>query len=322
MKLDFTSVGEVMVQLNALSPGPLRYVKYFEVHVAGSESNIMIGLAKLGYRTGIVTRVGDDEFGKLILNFLRGEGVDVSRVKVDGTAPTGIYFIQRHYPVPGKSTVFYYRHGSAASRLSPNDIDEDYIADSRAVVLTGITPALSDSCREAVSKVYEVARANGVDVIFDTNIRMKLWRSEARARESLAKFLNSKIVFTNIEDLGILFPGDDVSGAASKIIGRGSTLVVVKLGEEGAVAYDSKLNTYRVEAFKVPLVEDVIGAGDAFNAAFIASLYKGMPIDQALLYANAAGALVVTVRGDVEAQPSWRELEVFIESYKKAVILR
>ncbi len=311
-----------MVQLNALSPGPLRYVKYFEVHVAGSESNTMIGLAKLGYRTGIVTRVGDDEFGKLILNFLRGEGVDVSRVKIDETAPTSVYFIQRHYPVPGKSTVFYYRHGSAASRLSPNDVDDDYIANSRAVVLTGITPALSDSCREAVNKVYEVARANDVDLIFDTNIRMKLWRDESRARESLVKFLNSKIVFTNIEDLGILFPGDGVSGAASKIIGKGSTLVVVKLGEEGAVAYDSKLNTYRVEAFKVPLVEDVIGAGDAFNAAFIASIYRGMSIDQALLYANAAGALAVTVRGDVEAQPSWRELEVFIESHRKAVILR
>lgn len=322
MKLDFTSIGEVMVQLNALSPGPLRYVKYFEVHVAGSESNIMIGLVKLGHKTGIVTRVGNDEFGKLILNFLRGEGVDVSRVKVDESAPTGIYFIQRHYPVPGKSTVFYYRHGSAASRLSPNDVDDDYIANSRAVVLTGITPALSDSCREALSKAYEVARANNVDVIFDTNIRMKLWRNESRARESLAKFLSSNIVFTNIEDLGILFPGDSVSSAASKIIGKGSNLVVVKLGEEGAVAYDSKLNTYRVEAFKVPLIEDVIGAGDAFNAAFIASLYRGMSIDQALLYANAAGALVVTVRGDVEAQPSWQELEIFIESYRKAVMLR
>ncbi|MEM2234347.1 MAG: sugar kinase [Desulfurococcaceae archaeon] len=322
MELDFTSIGEVMVQLNALSPGPLRYVKYFEVHVAGSESNIMIGLVKLGYKTGIVTRVGNDEFGKLVLNFLRGEGVDVSRVKVDESAPTGIYFIQRHYPVPGKSTVFYYRHGSAASRLSPNDVDDDYLANSRAVVLTGITPALSDSCREAVNKAYEVAKANNVDVIFDTNIRMKLWRDESRARESLAKFLNSNIVFTNIEDLGILFPGNSVSSAASKIISKGCNLVVVKLGEEGAVAYDSKLNTYRVEAFKVPLVEDVIGAGDAFNAAFIASLYRGMSIDQALLYANAAGALVVTVRGDVEAQPSWQELEIFIESYRKAVMLR
>lgn len=322
MELDFTSIGEVMVQLNALSPGPLRYVKYFEVHVAGSESNIMIGLVKLGYKTGIVTRVGNDEFGKLVLNFLRGEGVDISRVKVDESAPTGIYFIQRHYPVPGKSTVFYYRHGSAASRLSPNDVDDDYLANSRAVVLTGITPALSDSCREAVNKAYEVAKANNVDVIFDTNIRMKLWRDESRARESLAKFLNSNIVFTNIEDLGILFPGNSVSSAASKIISKGCNLVVVKLGEEGAVAYDSKLNTYRVEAFKVPLVEDVIGAGDAFNAAFIASLYRGMSIDQALLYANAAGALVVTVRGDVEAQPSWQELEIFIESYRKAVMLR
>ncbi len=322
MKLDFISIGEVMIQLNAVSPGPLRYVKYFEVHVAGSEANMLVGLSKLGFKTSIITRVGDDEFGKLVIGFLRGEGVDVSRVKIDDSAPTGIYFIQRHFPVPGESTVFYYRHGSAASRLSPEDVDEEYVLNHRGVILTGITPALSSSCYAAVEKMYRIAKHNGLDIVFDTNIRMKLWRDALRARTALTPFLQSKIVFTNNKDLEVLFPGEHLKEAISKILGKGCEIVVVKLGDKGAAAYDSKMNEYRIEAFKTPIIEDVIGAGDAFNAAFLASIYRGLSIDQALLYAVAAGALVVTVRGDVEAQPSWKDLEVFLESFKGGVVLR
>ncbi|MEM1678331.1 MAG: sugar kinase [Ignisphaera sp.] len=322
MKLDFVSIGEVLVQLNALSPGPLRYVKYFETHVAGSEANMLVGLTKLGFKTGIISRVGDDEFGKLVTNFLRGEGVDVSKVKVDDTAPTGIYFIQRHFPIPGESTVFYYRHGSAASRLSPDDVDEEYVLGSRTVILTGITPALSSTCYAAVEKMYRIAKSGGLDIVLDTNIRMKLWKDPSRARNALTPFLQAKIVFTNAKDLEILFPGLYQRDAVSKILDNGCEIVVVKLGDKGTVAYDAKLNEYRVEAFKISMVEDVIGAGDAFNAAFLASIYKGLSIDQALLYASAAGALVVTVRGDVEAQPSWRDLEAFLESFRGGVILR
>ena len=321
-KIDFVSLGEVMVQFNPLTPGPLRYVKYFEVHVAGTEANMLIGLTKLGYKTGLITRVGDDEFGRLIINFLRGEGVDVSQVKIDYEAPTGVYFVQRHYPVPGKSTVFYYRHGSAASRLSPEDVDEEYVASSNAVIITGITLALSESCRSAARKMYDTALAYGKDVIFDTNIRLKLWRQEDDARRNIGLFLKSRIVFTNIEDLGILFPGLDVIDAAKKIIGKGAEIVVVKMGPEGAMAVNKNFKVYKSSAFKVPHVEDVIGAGDAFNAAFIASIYRGDNVERALLYANAAGALAVTVRGDVEAQPSWEDLELFIESQKRSIILR
>ncbi len=311
-----------MIQLNPLTSGPLRYVKYYEVHVAGSEANILVGLTKLGFRTGLITRVGDDEFGKLIINFLRGEGVDTSRVKIDKEAPTGVYFIQRHYPVPGKSTVFYYRHGSAASRLNPDDVDEDYVKNSKAVIITGITPALSNSCLAAVGRIYDLAVKNNVDLILDTNIRLKLWRKAERAREVISKFLRAKVIFTNVEDLSILVPGLGVNDAARKLLDKGAELVVVKLGEEGAIALSKDGKVFKSEAFRVPFIEDVIGAGDAFDAAFLASIYRGLSIDEALMYANAAGALVVTVRGDVEAQPSWDELKTFIESRKKALMLR
>jgi len=317
--LDFVSLGEVLVQLNALSPGPLRYVKYFEVHVAGSEANTLVGLSKLGYNCGFISRVGDDEFGKLILNTLRGEGVDVSRVKVDAEAPTGLYFIQRHFPVPGKSTVFYYRSGSAASRMNAEDVSEEYVKGSKALFITGITPALSSSCSKAVEKAYQTAVENNIDVIFDTNVRKKLWRSLEDAR-MLAKYFNSKIVSTNVEDLEVFFPNLPVADAAKKIIERGCEVVVVKLGEEGSMAV-TKDEMYKCEPYRVT-VEDPIGAGDAFNAAFIASYYKGIPIEKALEYGNAAGALATTVRGDIEAQPTWKDLETFMQSRGKEILLR
>lgn len=312
MHVNFVSLGEVMVQFNPLSTGPLRYPKLFEVHVAGSEANMLVGLTKLGYQAGFISRVGNDEFGLMVIKTLRGEGVDVSRVKVDPEAPTGIYFVQRHFPVPGQSTVLYYRHGSAASRMSPEDVDEDYLEKFNVVILTGITPALSESCYQAVQKAYKVAKARGLDIVFDTNIRIKLWKRPELAREKLKPFLKAKIVFTNREDLAVLYPEASTEEAAYRLIDVGTEIVVVKLGKEGALALTKSNEVYRSPAYTVPVVEDVIGAGDAFNAAFLAALYRGVSVEKALRYGAAAGALVVTVRGDIEAQPTWSDLEVFM----------
>jgi sugar/nucleoside kinase (ribokinase family) len=322
--LDVVSVGEVMVQFNPLSPGPLRYARLFETHVAGAEANTLVGLTRLGYRCGLITRLGKDEFGMLIYTTLRGEGIDVSRVKFDDEAPTGIYFAQRHYPVPGRSTVIYYRRGSAASLMDEEDIDEDYIASSKSLYLTGITPALSESAARATAKALQVALKNEVVVVFDTNIRMKLWKSVDRARKGLKVYIeNAKVLFTNEEDLEVLFPGGGVGDAARRLLEKGkASVVVVKLGARGAFAVERGGRSYSVSAFSVPLVEDVIGAGDAFNAAFLASYYRGLPIEEALTYASAAGALVVTVRGDIEALPTWDALKTFVESQRKTVMLR
>ncbi|RLF02491.1 MAG: sugar kinase [Thermoprotei archaeon] len=321
MGMDFVSLGEVMIQLNPLTPGPLRTVTLFERHVAGAEVNVMIGLTRLGYKTGFITRVGKDEFGILIVNTLRSEGVDVSCVKVDEEAPTGIYFVQRHYPVPGKSTVFYYRKGSAASRISEEDIDEEYVKNFSFLYLTGITPALSESCNRAVNKIYGLAMKYGLKTVFDTNIRLKLWESGVRAAKTIEPYLRSDIVFSNVEDLGVLFPGFSVNEAVQKILDKGAEVVVVKLGEKGACAF-TKFKKAEAPAFKTPVVEDVIGAGDAFNSAFLASYLKGFPLEECLRLGNAAGALVVCVRGDIEALPRWEDLEVFLESKKRNMLLR
>ncbi|MEM2824765.1 MAG: sugar kinase [Candidatus Bathyarchaeia archaeon] len=318
--LDVVTLGEMLVQFNSVTTGPLRHVVYFEKHAAGAEANFAIGMVRLGFKAGFITRLGNDEFGKYILSVLRGEGVDTSRVKVDDEAPTGIYFIQRGYPVPERSSVVYYRRGSAASKLSPEDIDEDYIKGSRLLHLTGITPALSDSCMEATLKALRIAVENKVMVSFDTNVRMKLWLKAEKAREALLPMIEkADVVLTEPEDAEILIGEREPRKIIDKILALGPKIVVVKLGAEGAMASNGKEVAVK-PGFRVPVV-DVIGAGDAFAAGFMASILKGRSLEDALLFGNAAGALVVTVRGDIENLPSWEDIERFLAFQRREHVM-
>jgi len=316
--LDAVTIGEVMVQFNPVTAGPLRHVTYFEKHAAGAEANFAVGMSRMGFQAGIITRVGEDEFGRYIISVLRGEGVDTSRVKIDKEAPTGVYFIQRHYPIPGKSSVLYYRKGSAASKTTVNDVDADYVGSAKLLHLTGITPALSESCKEACLKALEVAAGSSITVSIDTNIRLKLWSGE-EARETLTPMLRkADIIFTEPQDAEILFGEKEPEKIAKTLLSMGAKMAVVKLGEEGALACTME-EIVRRPAFKVP-VEDVIGAGDAFAAGFVSSMMRGLSLEDALEIGNAAGALVVTVRGDIENLPSFDDVRKFLASQRRETV--
>lgn len=315
MSLDLVTMGECMLQMNPVQTGPLRTVTLFEKHCAGAESNVAIGFCRMGHTSGWMGRVGSDEFGKYILMNLRSEGVDVSRAKVDTDAPTGVYFIQRFYPIPGKSTVFYYRKGSAASRFSPDDVDPEYIRSARIFHVTGITPALSDSCREATWKALEIAKKAKKILTFDTNIRIKLWSAE-RAKETLTPMIQLvDYLFVDQGDAKILIGEEEPRRIGEKFLKIGPSLVVIKLGAKGSAAMTEKEYFMR-PGFSVPVV-DKIGAGDAFVAGVLVSLLDGKPLDRALEIGNAAGALVVTVRGDTEAIPSLEDIETFLAQPRK-----
>jgi len=310
-------MGEVMVQFNATSNGPLRHFTYFEKHAAGAEANFAIGITRLGFKAGIITRVRDDEFGRYIISLLRGEGLDVSKVKFEPEAPNGVYFIQRNYPIPGKSSVLYYRKGSAASKMAINDIDPEYIKNAKLFHLTGITPALSASCKEASLEALKIASEAGVTVSIDTNIRLSLW-SKDEARATLLPMLKkANIVLTEPQDGEILLGKKEPKAIAHELLQMGPETVAVKLGEDGAAAFTKKTSAMK-PAFKVPIV-DVIGAGDAFAAGFISSLLRGLSLEESLETGNAAGALVVTVRGDFENMPSLDDVKKFLAAHRKEI---
>lgn len=146
---DVVCMGEVMVEFNAVTRGPLRDVILFEKHAAGAEGNAAIGVSRLGVSSGIISGVGDNEFGRFLTGTLQAENVDTTHVTIDRDSPTAVFFVQRGYPIPERSADFYYRHNSAGSKLSPANVDPKYIASAKIFHTTGITPALSETAKQA-----------------------------------------------------------------------------------------------------------------------------------------------------------------------------
>jgi 2-dehydro-3-deoxygluconokinase/2-dehydro-3-deoxygalactonokinase len=311
MSPDIVTLGESLIQFNALTRGPLRHVTLFERHVAGAETTVAVCARRQGLTSGLITRVGDDEFGKCIISWVRGEGVDDSQIRIDPEAPTGIYFVQRGFPIPSRSRMVYYRRGSAGSRLSPSDVDPQYLGGAKIFHTTGITPALSETALAATRKAVETAAANDVLISFDTNIRPVLWRSLDKAVDTLLPIIGkADILFTDPTDASLLLGVENVDEILKGFLGMGVDIVVLKMGEHGAMAATS---AERASANALPVyVEDPIGAGDAFAGTFITSRLKGRSLNESLVRAVIAGSLVVTVRGDEEALPSEEDIDANI----------
>lgn len=311
---EVVTLGETMVLFNPVENSPLRYVHYFSKHVAGAESNVAIGLTRLGHSVGWISRLGNDEFGRYIYNFLRGEGVDVSQVKFDPAAPTGIFFKERLGL--GETKVYYYRRDSAASRLKPEDLDREYIAGARYLHITGITPALSPSCYETVKAAIDMAKEAGVKVILDPNIRLKLWSKEEARKVILELCSKADIILPGLSEGEILLGKNTPEDIAKELLGLGAQIVVVKIGAGGAY-YASPDEEGLEPGFRLPQVIDNVGAGDGFAAGFIAGILKGTTLKEAVRMANAVGAFATTVKGDIEALPTLEQLESFLGTRKQ-----
>jgi 2-dehydro-3-deoxygluconokinase len=293
-------LGEVMVLFVADQPGALREAAIFHRHIAGAESNVAVGLVRLGESAGYITRLGDDEFGHAIAFRLRGEGVDISQVRFDSSAPTGVLFRERREL--GPVNVVYYRRGSAASRLTPDDLDSGYIQKARYLVLSGITPALSESCRATTFAAAEVARAAGVQVVVDPNVRLKLWSAD-EARAVIRDLIrHADLVLPGLDEATLLTGESDPLAAATALLNLGPRLVVLKLGARGALAV-SAAGSLEATALSLPRVVDPIGAGDAFAAGFLASQLRGLDLGASLAIANQCGARAMMVPADQEGLP-------------------
>ena len=305
-KLDVVTLGESMVLLLAEQPGPMREATTFRRYIAGAESNLAIGLSRLGQTAGWFSRVGDDEFGRAIVFRIRGEGVDTSHVLSDPSAPPGLVIRERREVGPIEQV--YYRRGSAASRLAPSDLDASYLGNARYLHLTGITPALSESCRETVFAAAEMAHAAGVKVVLDPNYRSKLW-STSEAREVMRSLAaRSDIVLPGMDEAVLLTGELDPEKAARELIGLGPELVVIKLGAAGALAVESNGQVTRASAVRIERIVDPVGAGDAFAAGLLTGMLRDFPLQDALALANRCGALAMLSPGDMEALPTWSEV--------------
>ncbi|MBB2942645.1 2-dehydro-3-deoxygluconokinase [Actinoplanes lutulentus] len=292
--------GEAMGIFVADGIGTLDHARGFTLGVAGAESNVAMGVARLGGDATWLGRLGKDATGSLIATRLRSSGVRV--IALEDDAFTGLMIRYR------RSGQFihadYHRAGSAGSRLNRSDVPEAEIAAASILHVTGITPALSDSCRSAVFAAVETARSAGVTVSVDVNYRSKLWSTYDAAPVLRDLVSRADVVFAGPDEAAIfLGSADPVEGLA----GLGPSEVIVKDGARGCVALIDG-SRFSLPAMSVSSI-DPVGAGDAFVAGYLADRLAGLPAANRLRTAIEAGAFAVTVPGDCEGLPTRADLQ-------------
>jgi 2-dehydro-3-deoxygluconokinase len=298
------------------SVGPVAQGGTQVTRVAGAESNVAIGLARLGHSVAWAGRVGPDSFGRLILRELRAEGVDTTQAVVDPSRPTGLMFVEQR--TADLTQVEYRRSGSAGSALRREDVEAAVEAGPRLVHLTGITPALSGSARDGIQWVVETARAAGALVTFDVNFRSRLWSRE-QAREVLAPLAGHAAYVIASDDELDLVAGGPEEEAVSELLGGGVRAVAVKRGPLGATVH-TPAGRADLPALAVTAV-DPMGAGDAFSAGFLSGVLDGLEPGECLRRGVVAGAFAASVRGDWEGAPTRAELAL-LETHTPGATLR
>jgi 2-dehydro-3-deoxygluconokinase len=294
--MSVVTLGESLGLLVASRVGRLELVPAMDLGFGGAESNVAIGLARLGVPVTWMSRLGDDALGRLIERQLRAEGVSAATT-LDPTAPTALMLKER--PAAGSSAVSYYRAGSAGSRLTPEHLDTARIREARILHITGITAALGAGPRAALDAAVDVANDSGTIVSFDVNHRSRLWSHATAAfayREIAAR---ADVVFAGDDEAELLTGERDPAAQAAAITELGPTHAIVKRGAEGAYALADG-QAVEQSAFPVQAV-DTVGAGDAFVAGYLAELLAGASLTERLRTAAACGAIACTAPGDWEA---------------------
>ena len=306
------TIGETMAAFTPNSPGPLRYVQGFGVRTAGAESNVAVGLCKLGIDAAWVSRLGTDEFGCFIRNQLRAEGVDCTHVKFDAAHRTGVMFKETGV---GETKVFYYRENSAASHLCPEDLSPELFAGVRIVHLSGITPVLSESCRAMTLEAFRLAKQQSAAISFDPNIRKKLWGGNDYAPLIRALTLQSDIVLLGLDEAETLFGLRDPDRILDLLFEQGAAqYVAIKDGGNGAWAAD-RITREKIPPYPCKPVEP-IGAGDGFGAGFLAGILQGKDVVTSGRMGAVCGALATQTPGDVEGYPDVAQMEAALTGGK------
>ena len=303
-RFDIVAIGEAMVEFNQTSAaGGRTYLQGF----GGDTSNALIAAVRQGARGAYVTKLGDDEFGRMCLDLWHDEGIDTEGVGIDLSAPTGIYFV-RH----GENghTFSYLRAGSAASRMQPDDIPASLIASARYLHVSGISQAISESATEAVFHAIRIAREAGVKVAYDPNLRLKLWPLDRARTVIVATMALVDYFLPSLDDVRLVSGLDDPTAILEWCHQQGARSVVFKLGRAGSwVSHDAGRTP--VAAFTVEAL-DATGAGDCFDGSLLARLAVGEDIVAAAHWASAAAALATTGYGAVEPLPTAARVAQFL----------
>jgi len=296
---EVVTFGESMLLLVAEPGVPFAAAPTFRRSVAGAETNVAIGLARLGHRTRWLGRVGADPAGEAVLRQVRADGVDCRYVSVDPERPTGL-LLRDSFPARAID-VQYARAGSAASHLPDGDPPPDALAGARLLHLTGITPMLSANAARATARLIDAARSAGLVVSFDPNVRHKLGSVDTWRATVGPLLRRADLVFAGEDELELLTERT-AAEAVQALRAAGVRTVVTKAADKSASATTPD-GRWRQPAFAVSVV-DPVGAGDAFAAGYLSGWLRGLAPQRCLAEAAVVAALVVQTASDIDGLPT------------------
>ena len=305
--LDLITIGRVSVDLYPEQIGvPLAQVRTFAKSLGGSPTNVAVAAARLGHRSAVITKVGDDGFGLYVREALMGFGVDTRFVGTDPTLRTPIVFCEV-FP-PDRFPLLFYRQPRAPDlNIARDELDLDAIARAPILWTTGL--ALSDEpSRSATLAALGAAQGR---TIHDLDHRPSLWKDPSAARPAAARALrHAQVVVGNIDEVEMATGARDPDLAAERLLEMGPELAIVKRGPGGTLAR-SKTERVEVPAVEIEVVNG-LGAGDAFGGALVHGLLVGWDLTRTLTFANAAGAIVASRLACADAMPTEREVETLL----------
>ena len=314
---DVIACGEMLIDFVSTVPGvTLMEAPAFEKAPGGAPANVAVGLAKLGLSTGFMGKVGNDEFGRFLQDVLESHGVDTSRMLLSDEARTALAFVS--LGPDGEREFMFYRHPSADMLFAPYEVHVPYVARAHLLHFGSVTLAAEPSAT-ATLHAAKVASENGLFVSYDPNLRLNLWPSEEAAREGMLRgWAYANLIKVSEEEITFLTGIDDLEQAALSLWHDNLKLLAVTQGSQGATVFTSSIAGY-IPGFEVETV-DTTGAGDAFMAGLLYSLYPHLGplmmgqvpdevLAQAAQLANAAGALATTKRGAIPALPTLDEVQ-------------
>ncbi len=319
-KYDLILLGRVAVDLNPVDYYcPLNESTTFKRYLGGSPANIAVGLARLGKKCGFFARVSDDQLGTFVTDFFDNEGIDTSHiVRCTNGEKIGLTFTEIKSET--ESSIVMYRNEAADLKLDVADIDEEYIKQGKAILISGTALAESPS-REAALKAVMLAKRNNVPVIFDIDYRSYNWKNAdeisiyyaAVAREADI-ILGSREEYDLTERL--IRPGMSDEETAAYWHGQNAKIVIIKHGKQGSTAYTNDGENYSIKPFPIKLLKS-FGGGDGYASAFLYGLFEGFEIIDALEFGSASASMLVASHACSQDMPTVEQVKEFIKKEKE-----
>ena len=318
--MDIVFLGRIAIDFNPIDYfHPLEECTTFKKYVGGSPANTSIGVTRHGLKAGFFAKVSDDQFGNFVTQYMEKEGVDTSRItRCKNGEKLGLTFTEILSPT--ESSILMYRNEIADLQLSPEDIDEEYIKNSKALLISGTSLAASPS-REAAQKAVLLAKKNGTRVIFDIDYRAYNWKNPDEISiyyEAVAR--NADIIMGSREEFDLterlIQPGRSDEETAKYWLSQNAKIVLIKHGKEGSTAYTKNGEKYSVKPFPVEALKG-FGGGDGYASAFLYGIFQGWDMIDCLEFGSAEASMMVKSHSCSEELPNTEQVREFIREEKE-----